>query len=911
MKSVLLIFSLFLLINLSAQIPTTCAQMQPICTGSGLTFTAEGSGTIESGNDYDCLFDQPAPSWYYFEIATAGPINMSLTAGSDIDYIIWGPFSSLSQAQSSCGNLTNVVDCSFDPTSSELPSIPSALVGEVYVMLITNFSQVTQTISLLQTGGLGSTDCSIITPFPCNIDALNAVINPCDPDNTFSISGDFSYTNNPGVGALIVEVDNGTGTFTQTFSPPFIDGQVYNFNIAGIPSNGANSTITVYFSNDPSCFLTLNYVATEDCSCAVELGTFTQTIGGQSTQDVVLCYGDTYDVESNGDFIPAEEQFSPPGSTYDPGIGWLVYSCPPTIGTNPSQNQDINNDPCFIGVLTFNDLSEVNDQYWMTTYPGVFTNNIVYFVPLSFYSAVEINYSYTNTSSQCFEMGTPYAVQYLPELIGSHTEDCTVQEVTATFSGGQPAIDGSNFTVVAGTLSPTTAVFVNTSCGNGGQIVLGNVNVGDTYSFDVADANGCTFTITGTMQGSGVATLTYPQSNYCIDETNPNATVTGLTGGTFSSTTGLSLNTSTGQINLASSTSGTYTVTYVAPSGICPPVSSFTITIHALPNVNAGPDQTICEGATTILSGSGASSYTWDNGITNGVTFSPVGTQTYSVIGTSAAGCQNTDQVVITILALPIPIFNADITTGCVPLRVTFSNSSGGSLCNWNFGDGNSAIGCGNVTHVYQSAGCFDITLTTQLTDGCSGTTTLSNYICVNPTPNAQFTAVPSVLSDLNPSTQMLNTSTNANSYEWNFGDSTTSTLENPSHLYPTDNGGSFSIQLIAISEFGCRDTAYTTIIINEEIIYYVPNSFTPDNDEFNQTFQPVFTKGFDPFDFNMMIYNRWGEVIFETNNAEIGWDGTYHGKVVKEGAFTWKIEFKVSSNDERKTAVGHVNILR
>jgi gliding motility-associated-like protein len=109
----------------------------------------------------------------------------------------------------------------------------------------------------------------------------------------------------------------------------------------------------------------------------------------------------------------------------------------------------------------------------------------------------------------------------------------------------------------------------------------------------------------------------------------------------------------------------------------------------------------------------------------------------------------------------------------------------------------------------------------------------------------------------------------------------------------------------------GCTDTAYGTVVVQEELIFYVPNTFTPDGDEFNQAFQPVFTSGYDPFDFNLLIFNRWGEVIFESNDARVGWDGTYGGKYVQEGTYTWKIEFKTTKNDARKYTVGHVNVLR
>ncbi len=99
--------------------------------------------------------------------------------------------------------------------------------------------------------------------------------------------------------------------------------------------------------------------------------------------------------------------------------------------------------------------------------------------------------------------------------------------------------------------------------------------------------------------------------------------------------------------------------------------------------------------------------------------------------------------------------------------------------------------------------------------------------------------------------------------------------------------------------------------MINEDLIFYVPNAFTPDNDEFNQGFVPVFSSGFDPYNFNMLIFDRWGEIIFESNNSAAGWDGTYMGKPVKEGVYTWKIEFKRAENDANQIAIGHVSLLR
>ena len=932
MKTTLILFLVTILTcfsQLSFGQGATCATADPFCTENGAAFPASTSTVSEAGPDYGCLLDQPNPAWYYLQIDQSGNIDISLTNSQveDIDFICWGPFNNLASA---CSNLTgggafdlcsilgtypcgNIVDCSFEIDPAEEVNIPNAVSGEYYMVLITNFSGVaTDIYASTLPSSTGTTDCSIVIPNNCLMDYFSANISACAPDNTFGINGDFSYVGNPGSGTVTVVVDNGTNTYTQTFNPPFVDGQLYSYNITGIPADGAASTITVSFSADPACNQSIAYTAVADCSCPANIGTFSETVTGQSNIDYVLCFGDQLDVNANNDYTAPDEQFNPPGPAYDPGIGWLVYSCPPTIGLVPSANEDVIDDPCLLGVWGYGDLSEINDQYWINAYPGVFTDNIVYFVPITVYSATEGYYSYTNTSIGCYDLGTPYAVQYLPEMTMTQVEDCATGEVTATFNGGLPAIDGSQFTVVPGSMTPASAVFVNTSCSDGGDIVLGNLSVGDNYSFVVEDGNGCGLTVSGTMDGSGNATLTYPQTDYCITDPNTSPNLVGAGGGTYSaSPAGLSINATTGVINIAASTAGQYDVTYVGPGATCPPSSTFTLEIHPLPLVNAGADQLVCAGTQVTLSGSGdPANYTWNNGVANGVPFTPAATQTYIVTATTAFGCINTDQVTVTVEAAPVPSFAADVTSGCSPLDVTFTNLGAGVNCVWDFGNGLVANGCGPVSTTYVNVGCYDVTLTTSFGAGCTGTTTLPNYICVSPDPIASFSPVPSILSELDPTTQMLNSSQNANAYAWNFGDGTTSVATNPSHTYP-GTPASYTIQLIAFSPFGCTDTAYATVVVEEELIFYVPNTFTPDDDEFNQTFNPVFSSGFDPYDFNMLIFDRWGEVIFETNNAEIGWDGTYHGKLVQEGTYTWKIEFKTSKNDARKIAVGHTNVLR
>jgi hypothetical protein len=133
---------------------TNCPDMEPICTDAGVSFQANANGpdatTSEPGNNYDCLLAAPNPSWFYLEISDAGNIIMSLTAPTDIDFVIWGPYPDLATAQATCGNHQNVVPdlncdwlgncdaqgCSFSTAANETPGIPNAQVGQVYVMLV-------------------------------------------------------------------------------------------------------------------------------------------------------------------------------------------------------------------------------------------------------------------------------------------------------------------------------------------------------------------------------------------------------------------------------------------------------------------------------------------------------------------------------------------------------------------------------------------------------------------------------------------------------------------------------------------------------------------------------------------------------------------------------------------------------
>lgn len=396
-------------------------------------------------------------------------------------------------------------------------------------------------------------------------------------------------------------------------------------------------------------------------------------------------------------------------------------------------------------------------------------------------------------------------------------------------------------------------------------------------------------------------------------------------GGVWAETSGSgSFNPITGVFTAAGLAGGDYTFTYTFP--VDPPclddVADFTITVHPAPIItivsNPSP-AVICQGETMILTASGAGiggTYIWDHPITNGVAFGPsVGTDTYTVTATDVFGCSSSASIDIEVELLPVVIFEADTTRGCDPFEVTFYNNTllPGVSCLWDFGDGSTSASCGTVTHTYNTVGEFDVSLLVNSSALCGASETEYNYIVVKKQPEANFSYLPNPIDIENTTVEFDNTSLYANIFSWDFNDYTSFSSDfEPTHVFPTTPNATYNVTLTASNDIGCFDVATKKVFVNDVIIFYVPNTFTPDGDDFNEVFKPVMTSGYDVYDYHLVIYNRWGEIIFESFNANIGWNGTYkNGSIVPDGVYVWRIEFGDTISDEKHEYMGHVNVLR
>lgn len=338
---------------------------------------------------------------------------------------------------------------------------------------------------------------------------------------------------------------------------------------------------------------------------------------------------------------------------------------------------------------------------------------------------------------------------------------------------------------------------------------------------------------------------------------------------------------------------GQFQASLSSPGG-CDSIAILNLTL--LPTLSSTTNVQICQNQVPYL---------W-----NGLSLSTSGTNTLTL--TSVQGCDSLATLNLTVNPMPNASFTANYEEGCAPLQVTFSNSGGSSgTCQWNLGNGVVSSNCGTVVGTYNSFGCYDVSLQITSAAGCSSTLTLDDIVCVNPQPEASFVVNSQQLSNFDPTANFTNTSTGHVSQTWNFGDNSgTSNLNNPQHTYP-EAAGYYYVTLVVANSHGCVDSTTQLIVVDNAVVFFVPNTFTPDGDVYNETFRPIFTAGFDIYQYQMVIFNRWGEIIFESNNSEIGWDGTYGGNTCQDGTYIWQITYKEIGKDKRNEIRGHFNLLR
>lgn len=353
---------------------------------------------------------------------------------------------------------------------------------------------------------------------------------------------------------------------------------------------------------------------------------------------------------------------------------------------------------------------------------------------------------------------------------------------------------------------------------------------------------------------------------------------------------------------------------YVHPS----PMAAF----QATPFVQQFPNATV-----NIVNNSlpGPWSHAWTFGDGSGSALEEPGPHTYGNWGVytitlvvSNPHCADTATQIVEITP-PLPTAGfIGSGEGCAPLTVAFTNTSLlAESYQWNFGDGGTS-GADHPVYTYNVPGTYTVSLTAFGVGGTVSTAIKVDSVVVHPRAMAYFVLQPDHVVVPSQPVFTYNLSGNATNYWWDFGDGSTSTEMNPVHYYTT--GGSFDVTLVANNQWNCPDTFLIPAAVTGELAGEItfPNAFTPNNNGptdgvydpmsyDNDHFFPLYS-GVE--DYRLEIFNRWGELLFVSEDLRIGWDGWYRGSPAKQDVYVWKAYAKFSDGRE-SLLKGDVTLIR
>jgi gliding motility-associated-like protein len=489
------------------------------------------------------------------------------------------------------------------------------------------------------------------------------------------------------------------------------------------------------------------------------------------------------------------------------------------------------------------------------------------------------------------------------------------------------ALGGASLTTSGGT-APYSYTWSTTPPQNGSN--LQNAPAGN-YSVSIADMNGCPQTLSlNISQPSQVITSVTQPDTLCAD--NPYNLVATATGGAgdyyFSWEPAGAVN--AGTLAITPATPVVYTVVAFDKNGCAGTdgisvIRLFDLKKSDLKLLGYTP---ICPGQTSILEvqtsgNTGPLSYSWNNNLpaTPGLhVVAPSKTTNYVVTVSNTCGRSIIDTITVAINDPPVVQLEADTLKTCVPGAIRFNETAGAINASdpviswtWDFGDGNVSAEQDPV-HQYLNPGTYTVSVSVVSDRGCQGKSKAPVLVQVYPQPVAAFTLNSTSLDLPYDLLKATNQSSGAVSYFWNFGNEQTSSLTNPEVLLK--GVGDTRIQLIAISQFGCSDTTDIIISTNADVVF--PTAFTPSEDGPNGGYYQLGNLSNDVFfpytsgvvDYHLQIFNRWGELVFESRDVNIGWDGYYRGKLSQLGVYVWKAEVKLI-NDRVFKQSGNLTLIR
>lgn len=475
------------------------------------------------------------------------------------------------------------------------------------------------------------------------------------------------------------------------------------------------------------------------------------------------------------------------------------------------------------------------------------------------------------------------------------------------------ANNGSINVLATGGTSPYAIAVGTTSVANGGTLGgLSNAN----YNVHVTDNNGCTTSQTVTIhEPLPVSLITSPNLTICPGE---NVTIYAYTSGgtgTYTYNWNMGLGNNNSHVISPGMTTN-YTVTVTDQNGCNSLPGNTQVVVNDINNVNfaISGNQPICVGESVTLtaavsSGIGTYNFSWNGGVLTGTgpfTFTPTSDITYTVTVTDICNNSLTENIPVVVHELPVVTLPPVTATACGVIEISFSNAEPvqtGDHYTWNIA-GVTLTG-NTVAYQFYQTGSYSVSLEVENIYGCRDSASTMANITIFPQADAIIDATHHVVGEFTPDVQFINHSIFSNTYLWNFGDGVTSDNETPHHVY--EQAGVYQVMMIANNQYNCPDTVYMDITVRPEPTIYVPNAFTPNGDGKNDLFM---AQGTNIEEFELLVFDRWGTMVFKTNNMQSGWDGTINGVEAKQDVYVYKIQY-TTNHREKESIEGHVSLLK
>ena len=278
----------------------------------------------------------------------------------------------------------------------------------------------------------------------------------------------------------------------------------------------------------------------------------------------------------------------------------------------------------------------------------------------------------------------------------------------------------------------------------------------------------------------------------------------------------------------------------------------------------------------------------------------------------SKVGCGGDGEIDVVVNPLPSTDFSISDNFGCKPFTFKLSNHSSQLSDSLLFEINSNQLkvkGSSQVSHVINDSGCYSLKIT-NYSKGCFSSQMKDNVVCVDERPIADFDVNKKELDVVDPVVRLTNKSSKASNYKWFLGDGFISLESNPIYRYK-EEAETYKIVLVAYRGNSCMDTIIKEINIPDKFSIYVPNTFTPNQDKSNEIFYPVISKAIISDSYEFKIYDRWGELVFESRDRTKGWNGFYGNKLAPDGTYIWKLSVIDDVSKARKEFIGHVNLLK